>query len=111
MSLANDGGGVVACHGGGDEERHVDWFEAQLDVIERCLTLWSNSGETMLTPFMGVGSEVYEAVRLGRRGIGVELKPSYYRQAVKNIAHAQIVNQGGLFEALTEKDTDSEDSE
>lgn len=48
--------------------------------------MWSNPGETVLTPFMGVGSEVYGAVINGRRGIGIELKPSYYRQAAKNIA-------------------------
>lgn len=66
-----------------EDERHV--HPLQLDVIDRCLTLWSNEGETVLTPFMGVGSEVYSAVRLGRRGIGIELKPSYYRQAVKNL--------------------------
>lgn len=54
----------------------------QLDVIDRCVVLRSNPGETVLTPFMGVGSEVYGAVRLGRRGIGCELKPSYYRQAI-----------------------------
>jgi len=66
-----------------EDEKHV--HPLQLDVIDRCLTLWSNPGETVLTPFMGVGSEVYAAVGLGRRGVGVELKPSYYRQAVKNI--------------------------
>lgn len=69
-----------------EDEKHV--HPLQLDVIDRCLTLWSNPGENMLTPFMGVGSEVYSAVRMGRRGIGVELKPSYYRQAVKNVAEA-----------------------
>ena len=68
------------------DERHV--HPLQLDVIERALTLWSNPGENVLTPFMGVGSEVYGAVRNGRRGIGVELKASYYRQAVKNVAQA-----------------------
>lgn len=67
-----------------EDEKHV--HPLQLDVIERVLVLWSNPGETVLTPFMGVGSEVYAAVRLGRRGIGVELKPSYYRQALKNLA-------------------------
>lgn len=67
-----------------EDEKHV--HPLQLDVIDRALTLWSNPGETVLTPFMGVGSEVYAAVRLGRRAIGVELKPAYYRQAVKNIA-------------------------
>lgn len=69
-----------------EDEKHV--HPLQLDVIERAVTLWTNPGETVLTPFMGVGSEVYGAVRAGRRGIGVELKPSYYRQAVKNVAMA-----------------------
>lgn len=67
-----------------EDEKHV--HPLQLDVIERVLALWSNPGENVLTPFMGVGSEVYQAVKDGRRGIGVELKPSYYRQAVKNLA-------------------------
>jgi len=66
-----------------DDERHV--HPLQLDVIERCVQLWSNPGDNVLTPFMGVGSEVYGAVRNGRRGIGVELKPSYYRQALRNL--------------------------
>jgi DNA modification methylase len=66
------------------DERHQ--HPLQLDVIERSVELWSNPGEIVLTPFMGVGSEIYGAVSLGRKGIGVELKPSYYRQAVKNIA-------------------------
>jgi len=69
-----------------EDEKHV--HPLQLDVIDRCLVLWSNPGESVLTPFMGVGSEVYSAVKNGRRGIGVELKPSYYRQAVKNCAAA-----------------------
>lgn len=69
-----------------EDERHV--HALQLDVIDRCLQLWSNPGETVLTPFMGVGSEVYSAVMNGRRGLGIELKPSYYRQAVKNVASA-----------------------
>lgn len=67
-----------------EDEKHI--HPLQLDVIERAVTLWSNPGERVLTPFMGVGSEVYGAVRLGRVGIGVELKASYYRQAVKNLA-------------------------
>ncbi len=66
-----------------DDEKHV--CPLQLDVIERCLVLWSNSGETMLTPFMGVGSEVYGAVSSGRKAIGVELKKNYYRQALRNL--------------------------
>lgn len=70
----------------GNDEKHV--HPLQLDVIERAVVLWSNPGEVVLTPFMGVGSEVYGAVINGRRGIGVELKPAYYRQAKKNIAAA-----------------------
>ena len=69
-----------------EEEKHV--CPLQLDVIERCLTLWSNPGDTVLTPFMGVGSEVYAALINGRRGVGVELKPSYFRQAKKNVLAA-----------------------
>ena len=69
-----------------EDEKHV--HPLQLDVIERCVTLRSNPGEIVFTPFMGVGSEVYIPVLLGRKGIGVELKPSYYRQAVKNVTQA-----------------------
>lgn len=69
-----------------DDEKHV--HPLQLDVIDRCLVLWSNLGENVLTPFMGVGSEVYSAVRNLRRGIGIELKPSYFKQAVKNVKTA-----------------------
>jgi DNA modification methylase len=67
----------------GGDEKHV--HPLQLDVIDRAVTMWSNPGETVLTPFMGVGSEVYGAVQLGRRGIGIELKESYYKQAIKNM--------------------------
>lgn len=69
-----------------DDERHV--HPLQLDVIERAVVLWSNPGEVVFTPFMGVGSEVYQAVKIGRRGIGIELKPTYYRQAVRNVENA-----------------------
>jgi len=69
-----------------EDEKHV--HPLQLDVIERAVTLWSNPGETVLTPFMGVGSEVFVPLRMGRRAVGIELKPSYYRQALKNIALA-----------------------
>jgi DNA modification methylase len=67
-----------------DDEKHV--HPLQLDVIDRCVELWSNPGEVILTPFMGVGSEVYSPVSLGRKAIGIELKDSYYKQAVKNLA-------------------------
>lgn len=70
-----------------DDEKHV--HPLQLDVIERACILWSNPGEIVFTPFMGVGSEVYGAVINGRKGIGAELKESYYSQAVKNLAAAQ----------------------
>lgn len=66
-----------------EDEKHV--HPLQLDVIERIIILWSNPGEIVLTPFMGVGSEVYAALNLGRKGLGIELKPSYYAQALKNL--------------------------
>lgn len=74
-----------------EDEKHV--HPLQLDVIERCVTLWSNPGENVLTPFMGVGSEVFGAVTLGRRGIGIELKQSYFNQAVKNMEMCETRNE------------------
>jgi DNA modification methylase len=71
-----------------EDEKHV--HPLQLDVIERAVAMWSNPGETVLTPFMGVGSEVYGAASLGRRAIGCELKPSYFRQAAKNLERIGI---------------------
>lgn len=71
-----------------DDEKHV--HPLQLDVIERIVVLRSNPGEVVLTPFMGVGSEIYGALLNGRRGIGVELKASYYKQALKNVGAAVI---------------------
>jgi len=70
-----------------EDEKHV--HPLQLDVIERACVMWSNPGEIVLTPFMGVGSEVYGAVINGRKAIGIELKPSYYRQALRNLEKAQ----------------------
>ncbi len=67
----------------GEDEKHV--HPLQLDVVDRACAMWSNPCEKVLTPFMGVGSEVYGAVTAGRLGIGIELKESYYRQAVKNL--------------------------
>lgn len=90
-----------------EDEKHV--HPLQLDVIERCLVLWSNPGEVVFTPFMGVGSEVYGAVINGRRGIGVELKPSYYRQALKNIEYVAEHGRAGEQVGFTfHKDTDLE---
>jgi len=84
-----------------DAEKHV--HPLQLDVIERFVDLRSRPGERILTPFMGVGSEVYTAVKMGRYGIGAELKPSYYRQAVANmhsldVAEVESVEDVALFE-------------
>lgn len=70
------------------DERHC--HPLQLDVIERAVVMWSNPNEIVLTPFMGVGSEVYGAVLNSRKAIGIELKPSYYHQATKNVAEALI---------------------
>lgn len=64
------------------DERHI--CPLQLDFIERVIRLWSNPGELVFTPFAGIGSEVVTAIRLGRRGLGIELKPSYWRTAVAN---------------------------
>ncbi len=71
----------------GDDERHI--CPLQLDVIYRCLELWSTQGDSVLDPFLGVGSTIYGAVRTGRKGIGVELKPSYFRQAIRNVRLAE----------------------
>ena len=82
-----------------DDEKHV--HPLQLDAINRVVVLRSNPGETVFTPFMGVGSEVYGAVINGRRGIGVELKPAYYRQAIENLKGSEetiIDDQPALFE-------------
>lgn len=83
-----------------EDEKHV--HPLQLDVIERALVLWTNPGDKVLTPFMGVGSEVFAAVRLGRRGIGVELKPTYFRQAVKNLESVgeKVVTEPTLFAGI-----------
>lgn len=70
-----------------DDEKHV--HPLQLDVIDRIVELYSNPGETVLTPFMGVGSEVYSPVSMGRKAIGIELKDTYYRQAVKNLKNVK----------------------
>jgi DNA modification methylase len=83
-----------------DDEKHV--CPLQLDVIDRCLVLWSNPEDVVLTPFMGVGSEPYGAVCAGRRGIGIELKPTYYRQAKRNISAAlDAQKQADLFSEAT----------
>ena len=69
---------------GTEDEKHV--APLQLGTIERCIKLYSNPHETVLTPFMGIGSEAYMALKLGRKAIGIELKPEYYGVACKNLA-------------------------
>lgn len=85
-----------------DDEKHV--HPLQLDVIERYLDLRTLPGERVLTPFMGVGSEVYSAVRMGRVGLGAELKPSYFQQAIRNLESVDTVDvaEVPLFDVLTD---------
>ena len=79
------------------DERHI--CPLQLDVIERGLELWTNPNDTVLSPFAGIGSEIYSAVKMGRRGVGIELKESYYECAVNNLKALDVeMKQGTLFE-------------
>lgn len=80
------------------DEKHI--CPLQLDVIERCVKLWSNPGETVFSPFMGIGSEGYQAVQFGRKFFGCELKPAYFKQAVGYLKHAasKLENSVGLFD-------------
>lgn len=70
-----------------DDEKHV--HPLQLDVIDRLVELYSNKGETVLTPFMGVGSEVYSSVSMGRKAIGIELKDTYFKQSLENMKYVK----------------------
>lgn len=83
MSTLNPGSGAENA-----DDRHI--CPLQLPLIERCVRLWSNPGETVLSPFAGIGSEGYEAVRLGRKFVGIELKPSYWQTAVANLERAEV---------------------
>ena len=75
-----------------DDERHI--CPLQLEVIRRAIKLWSNPGDTVWSPFAGIGSEGFVALEMGRRFLGSELKASYYRQACKNLGSAASINQG-----------------
>lgn len=75
------------------DERHI--CPLQLEVIQRCIELWTNPNDIVLDPFAGIGSVPYTAVKMGRRGIGVELKESYYNQAVNNL---EIAVKGDVME-------------
>ena len=92
-----------------EDEKHV--HPLQLDVIERVITLWSNPGETIVSPFGGVGSEPYVAVAMGRRGIAIELKPSYYQQMKRNMDSGVATNwtdTTGQMKLLDESEEDDE---
>ena len=73
--------------GDDEDERHI--CPLQLDVIERCVGLWSNPGDVVLSPFGGIGSEGYQSILMGREYVGIELKPSYFRESVKNLRSAE----------------------
>lgn len=80
----------------GKDEKHI--CPLQLPTIKRAVSLWSNPNDIVLTPFMGIGSEVYQSILLGRKGIGFELKESYFKEAVKNVKSAELeVSQETLF--------------
>lgn len=84
------------------DERHI--APLQLEFVRRCVLLWSNPGETVLTPFAGIGSELYVAVKHGRRAIGCELKPSYWRTAVDNLTNLEAaLSQATLFDGAADQ--------
>lgn len=72
---------------GSDDERHI--CPLQLGTIERCIRLWTNPGEVVLDPFNGIGSTGDQAIRFGRKYIGIELKPEYFQVAVRNLCKAE----------------------
>ena len=81
------------------DERHI--CPLQLGFIDRCVRLWSNPGELILTPFAGIGSELYQAVKRGRRAVGIELKPSYWATAVDNLTRLENeMAEPQLFDAV-----------
>ena len=82
------------------DERHI--CPLQLTVIQRGIELWSNPGDVVLTPFMGIGSEAYMAVKMGRKAVGIELKDSYYRQAVANVKSVAENGQMDMFGTMEE---------
>lgn len=83
-----------------DDERHL--CPLQLGVIERAVKLWSAPGETVFSPFNGIGSEGYESIRLNRKYIGIELKESYWKSAIRNLRHAEESKQSNLFNVAME---------
>jgi DNA modification methylase len=83
-----------------EDERHI--CPLQLDFIERCIRLWSNEGETVFSPFGGIGSEPYTAVKLGRQALAIELKPTYWQTAVRNLQDIEAaLDLPSLFDGAT----------
>ena len=78
------------------DEKHI--CPLQLDVIKRGINLWTNPNDIVFTPFMGIGSEIYQALKMGRRGIGIELKESYFNQAVVNCENAEKIKGSYLLD-------------
>ena len=82
-----------------ESERHI--CPLQLPVIERIIKMYSNEGDTVFTPFLGIGSEVYQALKMNRKGIGIELKPAYFDEAVRNIKDVEVEkHQTTLFDFM-----------
>lgn len=85
-----------------DDEKHM--CPLQLDLIERVVKLWSNPGELVFSPFAGIGSELYEAIKWRRRGLGIELKPEYFQTAIHNLNNAERLNGKTLFDLMKEQE-------
>lgn len=81
-----------------ESERHI--CPLQLPVIERVIRMYSNKGDTVFTPFLGIGSEVYQAIKMDRKGIGIELKPAYFDEAVRNIKSLEVEKNQLTFEGV-----------
>ena len=88
-----------------NDERHI--CPLQLDVIRRAMKLWSNPGDLVLSPFMGIASEGFVALEMGRRFVGVELKRSYWEQACRNLESAQA-DSGDFFSGPGRGDPDAD---
>lgn len=89
-----------------DDERHI--APLQLGVIQRAVRLWTNPDDVVLTPFMGIGSEAYVAVKMGRRAIGIELKESYFNAAIRNLNTAVVERGQGRLLDLMESEEEAE---
>lgn len=97
---------VLPCRAAKEEDDQKHLCPLQLEVIRRCVRLWSNPGDTVLTPFAGIGSELYVALQEGRKAVGCELKASYWRQAVVNLRAIER-RPGDLFATLSNESVDT----